>query len=151
MLGQASSRVAECHRLHYLQMACEKIAKAYRLRDTNAALETAMNSHLGFTHFMNQFLGSAAMRRRYRGRENALIQARQAANRLAREIEKLAPAVDRHRSPANTEYPWADGERVVVPCKYTYGNLSLLNERGGVNLLKFIRIALDEFDSIEIA
>jgi hypothetical protein len=31
--------VPECHRLHYLQMACEKIAKAYRLRDTQTSLE----------------------------------------------------------------------------------------------------------------
>ena len=27
-----------CHALHYLQMACEKIAKAYRARNTNAKL-----------------------------------------------------------------------------------------------------------------
>src|SRR5882724_6463098 len=29
-----SAEVPLCHRLHYLQMACEKLAKAYRLRDT---------------------------------------------------------------------------------------------------------------------
>lgn len=58
VLGEASGRIDECHRLHYLQMACEKIAKAYRLRDTNATLDSALYSHPGFTKFVNQFLSS---------------------------------------------------------------------------------------------
>ena len=28
-----------CHELHYLQMVCEKLAKAYRLRDTNSPVD----------------------------------------------------------------------------------------------------------------
>lgn len=30
------SQVSSCHYLHYLQMVCEKVAKAYRLRDTQS-------------------------------------------------------------------------------------------------------------------
>ena len=47
------------------------------------------------------------------------------------------------------EYPWADGEAVVVPCQYEYPNLSLLKDHGGRNLLKLIAMALDEFESIK--
>jgi hypothetical protein len=33
LLAEADG-LPRCHALHYLQMACEKLAKAYRLRDT---------------------------------------------------------------------------------------------------------------------
>ena len=38
LLLRAKGAVA-CHQLHYLQMVCEKLAKAYRLRDTRASVD----------------------------------------------------------------------------------------------------------------
>lgn len=35
----------QCHALHYLQMATEKIAKAYRLRDTTADVDGLVKHH----------------------------------------------------------------------------------------------------------
>lgn len=35
---QPQQEFPRCHSLHYLQMACEKVAKAYRTRETDAVL-----------------------------------------------------------------------------------------------------------------
>lgn len=40
--------VEMCHHLHYLQMACEKLAKAYRFRDTDAQPSSLLTHHVGF-------------------------------------------------------------------------------------------------------
>jgi hypothetical protein len=64
---------------------------------------------------------------------------------LAREIEKLAPAVDRVGSPENAEYPWQSGENIVVPCQYDYPQLSLLMTAGGRTFLKLVSRAIEEF------
>ena len=147
----ASPEVEECHRLHYLQMACEKIAKAYRFRDTETSIEDLTTEHVAFSKFIENFLGCAEIKARWRGQEEKLSQIRRLARLLAREIEKLAPAVDRERSPQNAEYPWADGERIIVPCEYSYPNVSLLKEVVGRNFLKLIKIAILDFDKIRIA
>src|SRR4051812_21820753 len=53
--------VAECHLLHYLQMATEKIAKAYFWRSGNPPPKI----HAGFVHFL-RFLGAIGQRDRLR-------------------------------------------------------------------------------------
>ena len=50
--------VEECHSLHYLQMACEKVAKAYRLRDTLGFSEENLYSHVAFSGFIQNLLKS---------------------------------------------------------------------------------------------
>ena len=145
------SDVPECHRLHYLQMACEKIAKAYRLRDTSASLDGVLNSHVAFSKFVEPFLGSAEIKKRYQGRISQLRTITRLAKKLAREIEKLAPAVDRDRSPANAEYPWEEEGRVVVPCSYQYSSLTLLKQPAGRNFVKLIEIAIEEFEEITLS
>ncbi len=47
-----------CHSLHYLQMACEKLSKAYRLRQPAANVDTIVTRHVGFTQFVNDYLRS---------------------------------------------------------------------------------------------
>jgi hypothetical protein len=144
------SEVAPCHYLHYLQMACEKLAKAYRFRDTDTSPSSLLTQHVGFTKFFNSFLLSPLMRERFMGKLEQLRNIQRECNRLAREVEQLAPAIDRGHSPQNAEYPWLDGERVITPCQYEYPNLSLLRAQGGRAFLKWIRLALDGFDDIHI-
>src|SRR5512145_1086931 len=88
------SHLADCHELHYLQMACEKIAKAYRCRGTSADLEDLLSRHVGFAKFMSGFLASPSIKDAYKGRDAQLREISRFARSLAREIEKLAPAVD---------------------------------------------------------
>lgn len=135
----------ECHRLHYLQMACEKIAKAYRLRDTPNFLEENLYSHVIFSRFILNLLTSPQIKKRYHGQDAKLQQIERDARRLSREIEKLAPAVDREQTPANVEYPWVQEQSVFTPCTFSFANLSLLRSQGGLNFLKLIEIAIEDF------
>ena len=86
-----------CHELHYLQMVCEKLAKAYRLRDTNSPVDDFIPKHTGFAKFVGPFFG-AVSKNEYRGKDAQLRGLITRARTLAREIEKLAPAIDRTAS-----------------------------------------------------
>ncbi|MBI4704863.1 MAG: hypothetical protein HY744_27480 [Deltaproteobacteria bacterium] len=143
--------VARCHALHYLQMACEKIAKAYRARDTAAELPDLLGRHVGFAKFVSSFLLSPAVRQEFSGKEAQLSQLRAAFRHLARGIEKLAPAVDRQDAPENAEYPWARGDEVIAPCRYDYPSLSLLREPGGRTFLRLVERALGDFETLRLS
>lgn len=139
-----------CHLLHYLQMTGEKTAKAYRFRDTDTDEDRLTTEHVAFSRFMESFLKSPEIKQRYAGKHEQLQEVVKVARKLAREIEKLAPAVDRETSPANAEYPWPDDGRVVVPCEFTYPNLTLLTEHGGRTFLRLLHTAIFDFDRIRI-
>lgn len=142
--------VTVCHPLHYLQMACEKVAKAYRFRDTATTEERLTSEHVAFSQFIESYLGSPEIKRRYAGRHHQLRRIIKVARALAREIEKLAPAVDRETSPANAEYPWMDSGCVVVPCEFAYPSLTLLMEPGGRTFLRLLEMAITDFEEIRI-
>src|ERR1035438_10404993 len=139
------SGIARCHALHYLQMSCEKIAKAYRFRDTRTAAEDLASHHVGFTEFLNAFLVSPSVTRR-----QAKSKQWRSFPAMAREIEKLSPAVDRASHPANSEYPWYDGARLIAPCEYDYPNLAILSHPDGIHFLKVIELAIQEFSTLSI-
>jgi hypothetical protein len=146
----AMPEVAVCHTLHYLQMAGEKVAKAYRFRDTDTADERLITEHVAFSQFIESYLGSPEMKQRYAGKHEKLREIVKLARKLAREIEKLAPAVDREASPANAEYPWLDDGRVITPCEFVYPSLTLLTEPGGRTFLRLLEMAITDFELIRI-
>ena len=146
----AMPEVEVCHPLHYLQMAGEKIAKAYRFRDTDTPDERLTTEHVAFSQFIESYLGSPEMKQRYAGKHEKLREIVKLARKLAREIEKLAPAVDREASPANAEYPWLDDGRVITPCEFAYPNLTLLTEPGGRTFLRLLEMAITDFEQIRI-
>ncbi len=131
--------------LHYLQMATEKLAKAYRLRDTATNLQTILTSHVGLSAFFNTFLLSPSMLQEYAGRREQLNNIRRDCRNLARAVEQLAPAVEREAQPANAEYPWDAGDRVITPIHYSFPGLSLLREPRGRQFLKFIERAFVDY------
>lgn len=141
----------ECHRLHYLQMACEKIAKAYRLRDTRSFGEDNLYSHVAFSRFISEFLKAKALRERYRSQDAKRRHMERYARGLAASIERLAPAVDRERTPANTEYPWIDGAAVFVPIEYRFAVSAQLAEPAGRDFLRLIETAINDFQSISLS
>jgi hypothetical protein len=138
-----------CHRLHYLQMACEKLAKAYRLRDTHVRVDGVIRSHAGFEKFVGAF--SVTIKDDFRDKDAQLRVLVSQWRSIAREIEKLAPAADRESTPENAEYPWEQDGRVVVPCEYAFPSLELLLVAGGRNFLKVVQRALDDFEKLTIA
>jgi hypothetical protein len=148
-----SEKVPRCHSLHYLQMACEKLGKAYRLRRRDADVDANVTRHVGFTKFVNEFLRSPAIMADYIGRAAQHREVCIRASAIAREIEKLAPAIDRAHSPENAEYPWEQGDwetgtgEVLVPCRYSFPSLSLLDAPGGGTFMKLMARAFMDYSA----
>lgn len=140
----------ECHRLHYLQMACEKIAKAYRLRDTHSFSPDDLYSHVVFSRFIMNFLKAPNLKWRYRSQDAKRRQIERYAHTLSEGIERLAPAVARDLSPANAEYPWVDGTTVSVPCRHHYPVFTRLSEPAGRDFLKIVEIAIENYHDITL-
>lgn len=137
----------QCHALHYLQMATEKIAKAYRLRDTTADVDGLVKHHTGFVEFINQFFRCETIRDEFQGQDAALQTLQRNATALAREIEKLAPATDRLASPENAEYPWERDEKILVPCTFGFPSLTQASGRAVMNL---VERAFNDFERLRI-
>lgn len=134
--------VPDCQQLHFLQMACEKLCKAF-LSGQGVDAETLRSSHAYISGQLpiiarQQF---AQESRRVQGDRTWMIPAIRA---LARRIELLAPAVNAGRHPANCEYPWLGPDGTVrVPAEHNFG-LDLLHERAGRHLLKVLYTAAEE-------
>lgn len=135
-----------CHILHYLQMSCEKIAKAYRFLDPTVPLEQLTNDHVAFSKFIECFLRSNAVQQRFKGKPRLIKNVLKYAHYAARDIEKLAPAIDREATPCNVEYPWEDGT-LMVPCQYQFPNLTRIDSKTieGAKFLKVISTAFGIF------
>lgn len=132
---------AECHKLLFLQMACEKLCKAHLLQCGDSP-ETIQSSH-GYIagplpiviKAQLVYMGTASKKM-----EGVISNVR----RLAGEIELLNPAVRRDgRRPDNCEYPWKAGDKVVSPLDWTFHPLALVGEPSGRTFLKLLRGAID--------
>ena len=141
-----SAGVADCHRWHYLQMACEKIAKAYRFRESTVPTEKLMTSHKAFSTIITTLMKADKIKARYPGQTAKYEIILRYARSMAREIEKLAPAIDRDASPQNAEYPWEDRGQIVVPCDYAYPNMQSLTGQRGQDFLHLLTDLITDFD-----
>ncbi|MFI5301730.1 MAG: hypothetical protein ACHREM_26880 [Polyangiales bacterium] len=139
-----------CPPLHYLQMVCEKLAKAYRLRDTKSPVSELVSKHTGFEKFIGAFF-AIALKDEYRGKDAQLRGLVKRARALAREIEKLAPAIDRVDAPENVEYPWERDDRVVAPCRHSFPSLELQRDAGGRAFINLIERALDGYERLALS
>jgi hypothetical protein len=130
----------QCHSLHYLQMACEKICKASMIAG-GVNPNDLQTSHAYIAkqlpNIVHVYLG-----RDGRGTSSWVVDA---IRPLARKIELLNPAVrDGGRSPQNCEYPWAKADgSVVAPADYKFEFREMF-EPAGVMLLKIIRQLAEE-------
>ncbi|MGZ3385361.1 MAG: hypothetical protein ACXWNF_10690 [Isosphaeraceae bacterium] len=114
---------AECHKLLFLQMACEKLCKAHLIRG-GTPVEVLQSSH-GYvakqlpTVIKRQII---LMRQNLNGMQGVLTLVRH----LAEEIDVLNPSVRRDgRRPDNCEYPWEAGGQVVSPLNWSFHPLRL--------------------------
>lgn len=106
-----AGEIADCHELHYLQMAIEKIARAYLLKQSKGDRRTYLLSHVAVGDFVSKYMKSPEHKARFAGQDRLWQQVKQ----LAGEVEHLTPAVERQARPANVEYPWSDGRNVHAP------------------------------------
>jgi hypothetical protein len=138
-----SLRTPLCHKLHFLQMACEKLVKSH-LCGAGTEPASLQTSHAYVARTLPVVLRQQAVYMNFRGGK-----AREALNRahvVAREIEVLAPSVDRDGlRPDNCEYPWEDSAgRLHSPLDWTFALENLIFISYGRTILKLIRGAIDQ-------
>lgn len=134
--------VPTCHKLQFLQMACEKLVKAH-LCEHGIDPATLQSSHAVIKKHLRTVLRQETVFLNWRSPEarNAMKH----VNQLANEIELLAPAVRRGgQREDNCEYPWAAGADVVrSPIEWRFDVADLIAQPAGIKVLKLIRSALE--------
>lgn len=113
--------VAACHLLHYLQMATEKLAKAYSWREGHPPRP----SHASFVRFLKKLdVRGRSDRQRiaaglgFKGADGFQAFIRSSAP-LAYEIERLAPDLAGFDAP-NPEYPWPHRSPAHAPASFPF-------------------------------
>ena len=133
----------QCHQLHYLQMALEKLAKAHLIAGGSSP-EDLSSSHVYISKPIPMIVRE--MLARTPGQKDGWVV--DAIRDLSRRIELLAPAVrDGGRAPANCEYPWkAPDGSIKAPADHDFG-LDLVFEKAGVTMIKAARARARELAS----
>ena len=139
---QPDRAAPDCHKLQFLQMACEKLVKAHLCTEGTdpAAVQT---SHAYVAGKLPLALRETAVGLSFTGPQARTVL--QHARHLVQEIELLAPAVKRGGvRPDNCEYPWEDAAGVVrVPLDWLFYPSQLLLTPTGRTILKLLRAAID--------
>jgi hypothetical protein len=132
----------DCHRLQFLQMACEKLVKAH-LVSRGSDPEIVQTSHAYIAKNLPIVLREqSALVNLGSARARAVLGH---AKRLATEIEVLSPAVTRDgQRPDNCEYPWEDhGGNMRSPLDWSFASSHLVIMPAGRTILKLVRAAID--------
>lgn len=138
--------MAQCHSLHYLQMAAEKLAKAYFWRSG----KPPSKSHSGLRQFL-KFLGHIGKRDRVRianlfsfNRFADFQNWIRIVQPIACDLERLAP--DLADDGPNPEYPWPHAQPQYAPAHHNFAVwVSLTSSGQGRNLIRVIHVAVDRF------
>lgn len=137
--------VEQCHVLHYLQMAAEKIAKAYFWRSG----KPPARSHAGLRQFL-KFLGHIGLRDRERianlfsfGRFSDFQNWIRTILPIAHDLERLAP--DLASDGPNAEYPWPHAAPQNAPAQFDFPVWATLKSGRGRDLMRVIHIAVERF------
>jgi len=141
---QGESKVPQCHKLQFLQMACEKLAKAHLcLAGTDP--KVLQTSHAYIARTLPVVLRQQLIITPVGTHSAAWIMKH--IQLLAAEIEMLAPAVKRGGTrPDNCEYPWEDPKgEIVVPIDWTFKLSSLLLINSAPTFLKLVLEAIKRF------
>src|SRR5579862_172631 len=136
---------AECHLLHYLQMATEKTAKAYFWRSGSPP----PRSHAGFVQFL-RFLGQVQKSKHQRianlfsfKKFTDFQRWIHAVLPIAYQLEHLTP--DLANDGPNPEYPWPHKKPIAAPVNHKFAVWASLMNSQGRDLMRVIRIAVDRF------
>ena len=107
-----------CRQLHYLQMATEKLAKAYRSSIYAAPPKT---SHKAFSQFLQSIKALPDFQRKlgYQNKNSTYYAYIDSLLPIAQHIEDLAPEGKKLNKP-NPEYPWRQGKLIKAPIEYNF-------------------------------
>jgi hypothetical protein len=133
--------VPECHKLMFLQMACEKLVKAH-LCAAGSEPKKLQSSHAYTAKTLPIIIKQQITFSRLNPKGAPWVL--QHSRHLSQEIEVLAPAVDRDgQRPDNCEYPWEDsGGHLHHPLAWTFTPSNLLMAGAGRTFLKLVRDAI---------
>ena len=131
-----------CHKLQFLQMACEKLVKAH-LCGLGTEPRNLQTSHAYIAGTLPVVLRHQAVLVNFTGKKAKKVLSR--ARIIAQEIDVVAPAVDRGgRRPDNCEYPWEDTVGTLrTPLEWPFNLAELILIPSGRTILKLIRGAID--------
>jgi hypothetical protein len=135
-----------CHRLHFLQMATEKLGKAL-LVAAETKLDEITHSHLALVKFLRVVSNNLDLHLKLGLTKSQLKAQFKGLLPIAHEIEILAPALAQEGP--NPEYPWVDkAGRICIPVDYSFPLTKLLQSHQGIRLLKYIEYFLAEFEEL---
>ncbi|MDM8563369.1 hypothetical protein QUF54_08450, partial [Candidatus Marithioploca araucensis] len=137
-----SGNAEKCHRLHFLQMASEKVCKAYLTMANGHEKVRKIHAYVArnLPIIARQFYTTINDDNEISRWEISEIR------RIAREIEVLAPACNESDiREDNSEYPWQDGKgEVQIPCEYNFPNIND-RSRTMIRLIRLIRTASESY------
>lgn len=130
-----------CHRLHFLQMCAEKLAKAYFF---GTLTPPDLGSHAVIVKFLRAIASGSDIRPacgfdQRRTFETYVFSLLPAADAL----ERLAPALA--GDGPNTEYPWPRTNPVIAPINYEFDIWRRLQTNKGRMFLQFLEQLLNTF------
>ena len=111
--------VEYCHRLHYLQMVSEKLAKGFLTRE--GAAEPPAPTHLAFVRLLQVLKSRRDIRERLGYDAHTFKVYIDSLLQLANRVEQLAPSAAGFTQP-NPEYPWRDVAtgQVLAPVDFAF-------------------------------
>lgn len=130
-----------CHRLHFLQMALEKLAKSFLWE-----AEGERDADLRFSHNVIAKLLPPVLNKEWSGGRGGISRSQMMRiRRLCREIDLLHPQVDEGQSRAdNCEYPWIEssgaGPQLHVPASEQFSVTAQLYSPAGQEFLKLVNL-----------
>ena len=144
-----SAGVPQCHRLHYLQMHLEKIAKAH-LYQTAESDPSDVRIHNVIAKVLPRVV--AAYARQVGHAEKLRPDNQEELRSLCREIDLLQPSIDAdQRRPDNCEYPWREVRNglptVLIPAEEKFRVEDRLRQSMGKLLLKVASKLCEELGS----
>ncbi|MGF1578168.1 MAG: hypothetical protein ACFCD0_02265 [Gemmataceae bacterium] len=129
--------IPECHKLLFLQMACEKLCKAH-LMATGTDPAIVQTSHGYVAKPLPEIIKhELALAGKKASSQTGLVTS---ARHFANEIEALHPSIDRGcQRPDNCEYPWDDDQQVLrSPLDWTFAPSRLAEMPFGRQIVKLI-------------
>lgn len=137
----ATASVPQCHSLQFLQMACEKIAKA--------SLCTTADPPARDHGFVAKVLPKVLFEQFSRRNTGPLHPvARLTIKQLAAEINTLSPSQQELSRPDNCEYPWADKVGTIIcPMDHDFSSADPYMKQGGTLFLKLLHETIEYYSA----
>jgi hypothetical protein len=138
---QGNSSIPQCHKLQFLQMACEKLVKAHLIKGGTDP-KTLQTSHAYVEGTLPVVIRQQLLLSGVGTHNPAWIM--EHARLIAAEIEMLAPAVKRGGTrPDNCEYPWEDAVGTLhIPTEWQFKPSNLLLAKAARTFLKLVLDAI---------